>query len=208
MECLDSSVMCLGLGPMNEIVTDLDDLEYVNRKIAASGVRDATAGAGFRIMKGRANQDDRDQVREHQRHHMWSPMTFEPPSPLTPLSKRAFPGRSDGAATNEPQPIKVSWPPHDGPTRSRPLCSADFEDSGDEDDINITHIWEDAGAVRPLENILECPEAEMRKIQHLLQAKILRQIAEFVHEPGADYELWDDAVAGWPDEGGYGREVA
>ena len=193
---------------MNEIVTDLDDLEYVNRKIAASDMRNATAGAGIRIMKGRANQDDRDQLRQHQRHHMWSPMTSEPPSPLTPLSKRAFPGRSNGAANNEPQPIKVSSPPHDGPTRSRPLCSTDFEDSDDEDDINIADIWEDADAVRPLEDILECPEAEMRKIQLLLQAKILREIAELVHEPGADYELWDDAVAGWPGEGDYGREVS
>lgn len=193
---------------MNEIGTDLDDLEYVNRQIAASDARNATAGAGVRMMKGRANQDDRDRMRQHQRHHMWSPMTSEPPSPLTLLSKRAFPGRDGGAANNEPQPIKVSSPTHNGLTRSRPLCSADFEDSDDEDEISITYMREDAGAVRPLEDILECPEAEIRKIQLLLQAKILREIAELVHEPGADYGLWDNAVAGWPDEEDYGREVS
>ena len=194
--------MGLDLVSMNQMVTDLDDLERVNRKISASDIHDATAGAGTRIMKGRANEDDKDQVRQYQRYDMWSPMTSETTSPLTPLSKRAFPVR-DGAANNETPPIKLRSPTHDEPTRSRPLCSADFEDSDDEDDISITDMWEDAGAVRPLEDILQCPEVELRKIQLLLQAKILREIAELVLEPGADYGLWDDAVAGWPDEGGF-----
>ena len=54
---------------------------------------------------------------------------------------------------------------------------------------------------------LHCPEAKMRKIQLLLQAKILRGIAGLLHGHGADYRLWDDAVAGWPD-GGYSRAVS
>ena len=203
-----SSVMCLGLVPINEIVTDLDDLEYVNWKFSASDLRDATTDAGVRIMKGRANQEDRDQVRQYQRHHMWSPMTSELPSPLTLDSKCVFPGRDGGAANNESTPIKLGRVPHDETTRSRPLCSADFEDSDDEDDVSRTCMREDAGAVPPLEDILECPGAEMRKIQLLLQAKILREIAELVNEHGVDYGLWDDAVAGWPDEEDHGREVS
>lgn len=193
---------------MNEIVTDLADLEYVNRKISAFAMRDAAAGAGTGNMKGRANQDDRDQVRQCQRHHTCSPMAPKPSSPLTPLSKPAFPVRDGSAANNEPSPVKVSSPTHDGPTRSRPLFSADFEDSDDEDDISITDIWEDVGVVPPLEDIFQCPEAEMKEIQLLLRAKILREIAELVHEPDADYGLWDDAVAGWPDEGDCRREVS
>ena len=200
--------MCVGIVPRNEIVTDLDDLEYVNWETFASDVGDTTAGAGIRIIKGRANQDNRDQMRQYKHRHMCFPMTSEPPSSLTPLFKCAFPGRDGGAANDEAPPIKLRSPTNDGPTRPRPLCSADFEDSDDEDDISTTDIWEDVGVVRPLEDILQCPEAEMRRIQLLLQAKILRGIAELLHEHGADYRLCDDAVAGWPDEGGYGRAVS
>ena len=146
-------------------------------------------------------------MRQNQKHHVWSPMTSEPPSPLTHFPKRAFPGRNGGAANNEPRPIKVSSPIHDEPTRPRPLYPADFEDSDDEDDISIIDIREDMCAEQPLEDILECPEAEMKKIQLQLQAKILREIAELVHGPGADYGRWDGAVAGWPDEGDWRREV-
>ena len=131
---------------------------------------------------------------------MWSPVISEPSSPLAPLPKRAFPVRDDGAKINEGPGIDVISPTHNEPTRSRPLCSADFESSDDEDDINDTDIWKDASTVRPPQDILQCPEAEMKKIQLLLQAKILREIAEFVHEPDADYRPWDDAVAGWADE--------
>ena len=200
--------MCVGIVPTNEIVTGLDDLEYVNWETSASDVGDTTAGAGIRIIKGRANQDDRDQMRQYKYHHMCSPMTSEPPSLLNPLSKCAFPGRDGGAANDEAPPNQLRSPTNDGPTRPRPLCSADFDDSDDEDDISTTDIWDNAGAVPPLEEFLQCPEAEMRKIQLLLQAKILREIAELLHEPGADYGLWDNVVAGWPDEGGYGREVS
>ena len=228
-----------GLVPTDGIVTDPDDFEYVNRKISASGVRDATARAvkygedasikkesfisqsfnyavpppnifeaWVRTNKGRASQDDRNIVWQYQKDHIWSPIISEPSLPLGPLRKRAFPVRDGGAVYNKRPPMQVSSPTYDEPTRSRPLCSADFEGSDDEDDISYTDIWEDAGAVRPPEDILQCPEAEMRKIQLLLQAKILREIAELVHEPGADYRLWGDAVAGWADEGDYGREVS
>ena len=193
---------------MNEIVTDLADLEYVYRKISAFDMLDAAAGAGTLNMKGRANQDDRDQVRQCQRHHTWSPMTPKLSSPLTLLSKRAFPVRGGSAANNESSPFRVSSLTHDGPTRARPLCSADFEDSDDEDDISIADIWEDVGVVPPLEVIFQCPKAEMRKIQLLLQAKVLREIVELGHEPGADCGLWEDAVTGWPHEGNCRREVS
>ena len=223
-----------GLVPTDEIVTDPDDFEYVNRKISSSGVRDATARAvkygedasikkesfisqsfnyavpppnifeaWVRTNKGRASQGDRNKVWQYQKNHMWSPIVSEPSLPLGPLRKRALPVRDGGAAYNKRPPMQVSSLTYEEPTRSRPLCSADFEGSDDEDDISYTNIWEDAGAVRPLEDILQCPEAEMRKIQLLLQAKILREIAELVHEPGADYRLWGDAVAGWADEGDY-----
>lgn len=159
--------------------------------------------AWIRMNNGRASQDDRDQVRQYQKHHMWSPVTSGPSSPLGPLPKRAFPVREDGAGKTEAPHINVISPTHDEPIRSRPLCSVDFESSDDEDDIVHTDIWEDAGTVRPPEDILQCPEVEMKKIQLLLQAKILREIAELVHEPGADYRPWDDAVAGWADERDY-----
>ena len=323
VKCPHSSTMRPGLVPTTEIVTDPDDLEYVNRKISASGVRDATAravecGEGsflssstssdsrqssnafessaptttsasiygkrrasepttpstaikgilkkrtkqldisssdskarctsedsplqgiehnvcryfdsggntfinkelfisqfcnytvpapntdeawVQMNKSRESQDDRNQVWQYQKHHMWSPTISEPSSPLALPPKHAFPLRNGGAANNDPPPIQVSSSTHDEPTRPRPLCSADFEGSDDEDDISITNIWEDAGGVRPAEDILQCPEAEMRKIQLLLQAKILREIAELVHESGADYRPWGDAVAGWADEG-------
>ena len=102
--------------PMNEIVTDLDDLDSVKWKISASDVGDITAGAGFRIMKGRANQDDRDQMRQYKNHHMCSLMTSEPPSPLNPLSERAFPKGNGSASKNDLPPIELRSPTHDGPT--------------------------------------------------------------------------------------------
>lgn len=185
-DCPCSSVMCVRIVPTNEIVTDLDDHEYVNWETSASDVGDTTAGAGIRIMKGRAKQDDRDQVRQYQKHHMWSPLTSEPSSALTPLAKRAYPGRDGDATNDEAPPIKPRNHTNNEPTRPRSLCSADFEDSDDEDDISTTGTWEVVGVVRPLEDILQCPEAEMRKVQLLLQAKILREIAELVHEPSAD----------------------
>ncbi len=170
--------------------------QFFNYTVPAPNIDEAW----IRMNMGRASQHDRNKVWQYQKHHMWSPIISEPSSPLAPLPKRAFPVRDGGAANNEHPRLEVSSPTHDEPTRSRPLCSADFEGSDDEDDISYTDIWEDAGAVRPPEDILECPEAEMRKIQLLLQAKILREIAELVHEPGADYRLWGDAVAGWADE--------
>ena len=323
MRCPRSSIMRPSLVPTNEILTDPDDLESVNQKLSASGVRDATAraveyGEGslvsssifsgscqsapttrnasfsgqrrasepttpstsikgiskkipkqldnsssdskarctsedsplqgmeynvgryfdngedastnkeslisqffnytvpapnideawIRMNKGRARQDDENQAWQYQKHHMWSHIICERSSPLTRLPKRAFPVRDGGAANNEPPRIKVSSPTHDQPTRSRSLCPADFEGSDDEGDISYIDIWKDVVAVRPLEDILECPEAKMRKIQLLLEAKILREIAELVHEPGADSMPWNDAVAGWADEGDYRREVS
>ena len=151
--------------------------------------------AWIQMNNGRASQDDRNQVWQYQKNHMWSPIICERSPPLAPLHRCALPVRAGGAADNEPPRLEVSSPIHDQLTRSRPLCSADFEDSDDEDDISYIDIWKDAGAVPPLEDILQCPEAEMKKIQLLLQAKILREIAELVHEPGANYRLWGDGVA-------------
>ena len=145
----------------------------------------------IRMDKNRASQDDGNQVWQYRKNYMWSPKR---PSPLTPLPRRAFPVRAGGAADNEPLRLEVSSPIHDQATRPRSLCSADFEDSDDEDDVSYIDIWKDEGAVPPLKDILQCPEAEMRKIQLLLQAKILREIAELVHQPGANYRLWGDGV--------------
>ena len=142
----------------------------------------------------RASQDDWNQVWQCQENHMWSPIICERSSPLAP-PRRACPVRAGSASNNEPPRLGVSSAIHDQPTRSRPLCSADFEDSDDEDDISCIDIWNDAGAVPPVEDILQCPEAEMKKIQLLLQAKILREIAELVHQPGANHRLWGDGVA-------------
>ncbi|KAK0516927.1 hypothetical protein JMJ35_000082 [Cladonia borealis] len=150
--------------------------------------------AWSRMNNGRPSQDDWNQVWQCQDNHMWSPIICERSSPLAPPG-RAFPVRAGSAANKEPPRLGVSSPTHDQPTRSRPLCSADFEDSDDEDEISYIDIWKLAGAVPPLEDILECPEAEMKKIQLLLQAKILREIAELVHEPGTNYRLWGDGVA-------------
>lgn len=157
----------------------------------------------IRLNNGRASQDGRKQVWQYQENYIWSPIICEPSSPLAPLPRPASRVPAGGAANNEPPCLEVSSPIHDQPTRPRPLCSADFEDSDDEDEISYIDIWKDAGAVPPLEDILQCPEAEMKKVQLLLQAKILREIAELVHEPGADYRLWRDPVAGWADEGDY-----
>ena len=232
-----------GLLPTSETIPDPDDLEYVNRKLSDSGVRDATARAvecnegsfvssptssgsrqspnafestapttpsaskfgqrrasepnsdepWTRMDKNRASQDDGNQVWQYRKNYMWSPRR---PSQLAPLPRRTFSVRAGGAADNAPMRLEVSSPLHDQPIRSRPLCSADFEDSDDEDDISYIDIWEDAGAVPPIKNILQCPEAEMRKIQLLLQAKILREIAELVHKPGTNHRPWGDAAAG------------
>ena len=243
VKCPRSSIMRPGLLPTSENIPDSNDLEYVNRKLPGSSVRDATARAvecnevsfvssptssgsrqspnafesttpttpsalkfgqqgaskpnidepWTRMDQNRASQDDGNQLWQYRKTYMWSPKR---PSPLSPLPRRAFPVRAGGAANNEPLRLEVSSPIHDQATRSRPLCSADFEDSDDEDDISYIDIWEDAGAVPPLKDILQCPQAEMRKIQLLLQAKILREIAELVHEPGTNHRLWGDAAAG------------
>ena len=129
------------------------------------------------IRMNRASQDDWNQVWQSQENYLWSPITCERSSPLAP-PRRAFPVRAGSASNNEPPRLGVSSAIHDQPTRSRPLCSADFEDSDDEDDISCVDIWNDAGAVPPIEDILQCPEAEMKRIQLLLKAKILREIAE------------------------------
>lgn len=122
---------------------------------------------------------------------MWSPINSEPSSPLRHTAKHKFPVRDASTAissyNNLPR-IEVSRSIYDGATR--PLCPADFMDSDDEDDVSDTEssyrLEQDAGAGRQLRDILECPEAEMRKIQLWLQAKILREIAELAPEADAD----------------------
>ena len=192
-----------GRVPTDEIVTDPDDFEYVNRKISASGARDPTARAvkyGEGPLVGNSTSSG-----SRQSSNAFKSSVLTTPASISGQRRAAEPTTPSTSIKGilKNRPMQVSSPTYDEPTRSRPLCSADFEGSDDEDDISYTNIWEDAGAVRPPEDILQCPEAEMRKIQLLLQAKILREIAELVHEPGADYRLWGDAVAGWADEGDY-----